>query len=66
MTTRFRRTAGRLAAAALATTALTGAAVAGAQAAQAGTSCDESAVAKTFTAVLALRTGSTDNPTPCR
>jgi hypothetical protein len=66
MSTRFRRTAGRLAAAALATTALAGAAIAGAQAAHAGTPCDESTVAKTFTAVLALRNGSTDNPTPCR
>ncbi|GAA1565233.1 MULTISPECIES: hypothetical protein [Kribbella] len=66
MTTAFRRTAGRLAVAALATTALTGAAIAGGQAAEASTSCKSSPIVKTFNAVLAVRTGSTEDSNACR
>lgn len=65
MTTAFRRTAGRLALAALATTALTGAAIAGGQAAMASTSCQDSPIAKTFNAVLAVRTGPTEDNQTC-
>ena len=65
MTTAFRRTAGRLAVAALATTALTGAAIAGGQAATASTSCKDSPIAKTFNAVLAVRTGPTPENQAC-
>lgn len=65
MTTAFRRTARRLAVAALATTALTGAAIAGGQAAMASTSCQDSPIAKTFNAVLAVRTGPTEDSQTC-
>ena len=65
MTTAFRRTAGRLAVAALASTALTGAAIAGGQAAMASTSCQDSPIAKTFNAVLAVRTGPTQDNQTC-
>ncbi|NIK58724.1 hypothetical protein [Kribbella shirazensis] len=65
MTPAFRRTAGRLAVAALATTALTGAAIAGGQAAAAST-CEDSALVKTFNAVLTVRTASTQDTQPCR
>jgi len=65
MTPAFRRTAGRLAAAALATTALTGAAIAGGQAASASTTCEKSAIVKTFNAVLTVRTGSTQDTNSC-
>jgi hypothetical protein len=65
MTTAFRRTARRLAVAALATTALTGAAIAGGQAATASTSCKDSPIAKTFNAVLAVRTGPTQDNQTC-
>jgi hypothetical protein len=65
MTTAFRRTAGRLAVAALATTALTGAAIAGGQAATASTGCKDSPIAKTFNAVLAVRTGSAEDTNTC-
>ncbi|GAA3101690.1 hypothetical protein JOF29_003310 [Kribbella aluminosa] len=65
MTTALRRTAGRLAVAALATTALTGAAIAGGQAAGATTSCKTSPIVKTFNAVLAVRTGSTESTNAC-
>ena len=65
MTPAFRRTAGRLAAAALATAALTGAAIAGGQAAAASTSCKDSPIAKTFNAVLAVRTGPTQDNQTC-
>jgi len=65
MTPAFRRTAGRLAAAALATAALTGAAIAGGQAATASTSCEDSPIAKTFNAVLAVRTGPTQENAAC-
>ncbi|MFD7159121.1 hypothetical protein ACQHIV_06275 [Kribbella sp. GL6] len=66
MTPAIRRTAGRLAVAALATTALTGAAIAGGQAASASTSCKASPIVKTFNAVLAVRTGSTEDSNACR
>ena len=65
MTPAFRRTAGRLAAAALATAALTGAAIAGGQAATASTTCKDSPIAKTFNAVLAVRTGPTQENAAC-
>jgi hypothetical protein len=69
MTPAFRRTAGRLAAAALATAALAasilGAAIAGGQAAMADTSCENSPIAKTFNAVLAVRTGPTQENQAC-
>jgi hypothetical protein len=65
MTPALRRTAGRLAAAALATAALTGAAIAGGQAATAST-CESSALVKTFNAVLTVRTASTQDTQPCR
>ncbi|MFF0345656.1 hypothetical protein ACWGID_35635 [Kribbella sp. NPDC054772] len=67
MTTRFRRTAGRLAMAALATTALTGAAIAGGQAASASTSCADSPIIKTFDMVLSVRHGlNTQESQTCR
>ncbi|WP_350275256.1 hypothetical protein [Kribbella sp. HUAS MG21] len=66
MTPAFRRTAGRLAAAALATTALVGAAIAGGQAAAASSTCENSALVKTFNAVLTVRTASTQDTQPCR
>ncbi|TDW21564.1 hypothetical protein [Kribbella kalugense] len=66
MTPAFRRTAGRLAVAALATTALTGAAIAGGQAASASTSCDQSAIIKTFDVVLSVRDGLTQDSQTCR
>ena len=65
MTTAFRRTAGRLAMAALASAALTGAAIAGGQAATASTTCENSPIAKTFNAVLAVRTGPTEDNAAC-
>jgi hypothetical protein len=65
MTPAFRRTAGRLAAAALATTALAGAALAGGHAALAETSCEDSPIAKTFNAVLTVRSGPTTENQTC-
>ncbi|MEU8223970.1 hypothetical protein [Kribbella sp. NPDC048915] len=65
MTPAFRRTAGRLAAAAFGTAALAGAAIAGGHAALAETSCEESAIAKTFNAVLTVRTGPTTENQTC-
>jgi hypothetical protein len=51
--------------AALATAALTGAAIAGGQAATASTSCEDSPIAKTFNAVLSVRTGPTQENAAC-
>ena len=65
MTPAFRRTAGRLAAACLATAALTTAAIAGAQSAQAANSCDKSPLARTFDAVLSLRTADLPQTPTC-
>ena len=66
MTTAFRRTAGRVDVAGFATLALAGAAIAGGVAAQASTSCEDSAVRKTFDVVLSFREGlSSDTDQEC-
>ena len=59
MTPAVRRTAARVAAATLATAALTTAAIAGGQAATAASTCQTSALAKTFNTLLSLRDAST-------
>jgi hypothetical protein len=66
MTTAFRSTAGHVAVAGLATLALAGAAIAGGQAAQVSTSCQDSALEKTFDVVLSFRDGlSSDTSQAC-